>query len=110
MVAAGLEVPEILAGLAHRARTMLPSRDDAKTTLPPVASTPLVSEPWKIGNDQIVLPVSGSIALMPALAPADSGRAQAAGRPRGHARGTAGRGSTCCGALAYSCPPSPNAR
>src|SRR5262245_66695767 len=46
--------------------TTLPSRSDANSTLPAVARTPLVSELWKILKSHIVLPVSGSSALMPA--------------------------------------------
>ena len=46
---------------------MLPSRDEAKSTPPAVASTPFESEPWNSLKSQTVFPVSGSMALIPAL-------------------------------------------
>ncbi len=64
---------------------MLPSRIAPNTTLPAVASTPLVSEPWKILKSHIVLPVSGSSALMPADAAGSPGFGRGGSRRRGAA-------------------------
>src|SRR2546422_11726835 len=72
----------VLASSAAR----FPSRIAPNTTPPAVASTPLVSELWKILKSHVVRPLSGSIALMPAdgggsFAPRDGGTPRPAPPP-----------------------------
>src|SRR5262249_35471104 len=79
-----------------------PSRDDANRTPPAVAITPLLSDPRKSLKSHIVLPVSGSSALMPAEGGGSLGcGAGGAPRPRPIYCRPASNG---VGALTYCCP------
>src|SRR6185295_326499 len=92
-----------LPDFASRA-TSVPSRVAANTMPPAVASTPLLRDPWLVLKSHTVLPVSGSIALMPDDDGGSFGPSPTALPPRAALPMYCRPCSYGAGALAYCCP------